>query len=187
MVLSICPAISNYCYLQLLALSNSRTQGCMKHHPLPWKTYSEYRRRRDNLSAGGQERGKALCPGKQTKWVFILTKEGARRHLQYEHKAMYLGHLLTDKETCLIWSALQNSMYCWAERSCGLQQHASQVCCLKYLEWCFTWCFCPTGITSISRSSQLQLNCILCAVFMHTQTVWPQENSRALILRTAVS
>lgn len=33
-------ALSNYCYLQLLAVSN-RSQGCMKYHSLPRKTYSE--------------------------------------------------------------------------------------------------------------------------------------------------
>lgn len=116
MVISISPAISSYCYLQLLPVSNSRSQGCMKYHPLPWKTYSEYSRSRDNLSAWGQEAKHYILASKQNEYLsWLLAKEGARRYLLYDLKATYLGHLLTDKEICLTWSAVQNSMYCWAE------------------------------------------------------------------------
>lgn len=154
MVLSISPAISKYCYLQLLAVSNSRSQGYTKYHPLPWKTYSEYRRR-DNLSAWGQE-AKHLHPSKQTKWVFILAEEGARRHPLYDLKAMYLGHLLTDNEICFIWSAVQNGMYCWAERI-PLWAATPHFPGVVWSIWNgFTWCFCPRSIIPISRSSRLQ-------------------------------
>lgn len=83
-------------------------------------------------------RGKALHPCKQTKWVFILAKEGARRYLLYDLKAMYLGHLLTDKETHLIWGQLSRAAYTAGlkESLCGLQQHSCDVPGVVWSIWC---------------------------------------------------
>lgn len=148
---SISPAIPSYYYLQLLAVSNSRSQGCVKCHPLPWRGVQE-----KGQFVCLRLRGKALHPSKQTKWVFISAKEGARRYLLDDLKAMYLGHLLTNKETHLIWSAVQSSMHCWAERIplwAATSHLCCPRCCLKYLVWCFTWCFCSRSFISISRSS----------------------------------
>lgn len=53
MVTSKLPDISNYCYLELLTVSNRRrSEGCIKYHPLPQQTYSAYSGSQDNSSAG---------------------------------------------------------------------------------------------------------------------------------------
>lgn len=82
-------------------------------------------------------RGKALHPSKQTKWVFILAKEGARKYLLDDLKAMYPGHLgLTRVHT---WSGQLSRVACTAglkESPRGLQQHTCVVPGVVWSIWC---------------------------------------------------